>query len=393
MLTGQKATNGTHRGVRIIKNRSSGKKDTLRWRDPVTGREKNKRLAGRTAAQMREAAKQKLDEITRIQAQIEDETYLPAQTDLITAYTTDPEVTRGTLQSRDVASRFLRRLEEANGITAPEARRSHLKQLREWIIDTDLKTSTKNLRLSQLRAFFNQFADACPHLSADVVKKELKDLKDREQTQHGTHLTSTQLQDLLSKSLEANAEHAAFFALCFLCGCRPSEIIALNKRTDDTYSIFIDEPGRPPQLEVRAKKTVQLRRIGFDVAPIAVDLLRALQNKKGDGFWFARTTQESRVGLQDYTPQKTFGEKLRKELGWTFKLKDLRASSAAYISHLQVNPALVVDRMGHTQGVSQESYLEGVNTLQVKDGAKTLEDAAQITESVQHIIDRLCCAD
>ena len=197
----------------------------------------------------------------------------------------------------------------------------------------------------------------------------------------------------MSKSLEANAEHAAFFALCFLCGCRPSEIIALNKRTDDTYSIFIDEPGRPPQLEVRAKKTVQLRRIGFDVAPIAVDLLRALQNKKGDGFWFARTTQESRVGLQDYTPQKTFGEKLRKELGWTFKLKDLRASSAAYISHLQVNPALVVDRMGHTQGVSQESYLEGVNTLQVKDGAKTLEDAAQITESVQHIIDRLCCAD
>lgn len=335
---------------------------------------------------MKDAAKQKKDEITRVKIQLDNETYLPANTDLITSFTTDPEVTRGTLQSREVASRFLRRLEDTHRIKATEAKRSNLKQLREWVSETDLKTSTKNLRLGQLKAFFNQHADACPFLSSDLVKKELRNFKNKDQAKHGTHLTSIQLQNLLTKSLETNVEHAAFFALCFLCGCRPSEIIALNKRTVDTYSFFVDEQTRPPQLEVRAKKTSMLRRIGFDVAPITVELLRALSNKKGDGFWFERTTQKSRMGLQDYTSQKAFGEKLRKKLGWTFKLTDLRASSAAYLSHLQVNPALVVDRMGHTQAVSQASYLEGVNTLQVNEGAKTLEDAAQITTIVKQII-------
>ena len=271
-------------------------------------------------------------------------------------------------------------------MSVTEAKRSHLKQLRELVGETNLKTSTKNLRLGQLRAFFNLYGDACPYLSAELVKKDLRSLKDKDQAQHGTHLTAAQLQDLLSKSLKTNPEHAAFFALCFLCGCRPSEIIALNKRTDDAYSFFVDEPGRPPQLEVRARKTSRLRRIGFDVAPIAVELLRVLRDRRGERFWFARTTQKSRQGLQDYTPQKNFGEKLRQGLGWNFKLKDLRASSAAYLSHLQVNPALVVDRMGHTQAVSQDSYLEGVNTLQVDGKAKTLEDASHITGVVGKII-------
>jgi len=45
--------------------------------------------------------------------------------------------------------------------------------------------------------------------------------------------------------------------------------------------------------------------------------------------------------------------------------------------------------MGHSQAVSQDSYLEGVNTLHVNKRARTLETAAQIEPTIRRVIDTL----
>ena len=365
MDQGRKATNKTHKGVTLVRSKTGGKKDGIRWKNPLSSKWEKRTYKSASIAKLRDVAVAKSKELTELKLAIQTQTYMPANSDLIADWLGDPTKAASTLQNREIQSRYLSRLVQDH-IRGPidQITRRHLEALRLMIVDQPkLRATTKNKILIGVQSFLGNNMKHLPNITVEMVKDELQKVTVKEEPRTGRHLTPSHLQTIFTTAIEMDPRHAAFLALSFLLGTRAGELSKSNAVH------FIDANEVAPHLVVKADKApYKARNVNLmPYTPAALKILRALQPLE-TGYYFERSNQD-----QAYKPQKSFLERVSRKTGLQTTLKDFRSTCGAYLAKVEGSAFAVAARQGHGIEIAHKHYMGNVNMLRLDTKTPTLE--------------------
>ena len=387
MLEGQTKTNKKHPGVSIVNDARTGIRDTLKWRCPETNKRKTQRCKGATKRQLVELAVQKSRAIKELAKRLEDQQFVPVvDEDLVREWLHDPERSARTRQNRGVVEPLIRRL-ETEVIRGPitECKPEHIGQLREWVgARKDLKVTTKNHYLRVAQALFTDLSKSRRFkfsINSDVASYELRPFPKRKQADQTSSSEPLQPHEM-RKGFQAIIDNrppevAAYYALLYLTGMRANEL------ADTSSWEFID--GDRPLLRVYSPKNATTRNVTFEACPVAAALVRALEARAEtprdlfphDGVSFSQS-------VRDYERLH-----LRKQLGFKFNAHRMRSSCGTYAMLLGIPDSLICRRMDHTAQTALMHYRVGAEVISPVEGAKTLEEAAGLSDLFAQIVENL----